>query len=70
MSIRNLDPQEMFINLANAHQPLCQFKASDAAGFESWKKATWPKVLACLGDFPETVDPNPELVCEWHSNGL
>jgi hypothetical protein len=70
MPNRNLNPHVMFQRMAANHQPLARFVAEDVSGFNAWKKETWNKVLACLGEFPETVDPNPELVCEWSEKGL
>jgi len=70
MPNRNLNPHVMFQRMAADHRPRAAFKATDAEGFNAWKEETWGKVFACLGDFPEAVDPNPELVCEWNEKGL
>ena len=34
------------------------------------EKNTWPKVLATLGDFPEKVALNPQLLAEWEEDNL
>ena len=61
---RNQSPQEMFIRMADGHQP--KFHFEDWSGdFDEWKAAARPEVMNCLGTFPETVDPNPELQVEW-----
>jgi len=69
MTIRNLSPQTMFEKLALEHKPLCRFDAKKQ-NFTAWKKNTWPKVLATLGDFPEKVPLNPQLLAEWEEDGL
>lgn len=69
MTIRNLSPQTMFEELANAHKPLCRFDPKKHK-FAVWKKNTLPKVTATLGDFPPKVNPNPQLLAEWKEDGL
>lgn len=69
MSIRNLSPQTMFEKLSLEHKPLCCFDAKKQ-NFNAWKKNTWPKVLATLGDFPPKVKLNPQLLAEWEEDGL
>jgi hypothetical protein len=59
----------MFIRMADGHQP--KFHFEDWSGdFDEWKAAARPEVMNCLGTFPETVDPNPELQVEWEEDGL
>ncbi len=70
MNPRNLSPLEMFVQLAREHKPLCQFEGSNKQQFEEWKANTYPKVKATLGDWPERVELNPELVVEWQQDGL
>ena len=66
---RNLSPQEMFVRMADSHQP--QFHFEDWSGdFEAWKATAKPEVMKCLGAFPETVDPNPEMQVEWEEDGI
>ena len=69
MAFRNLSPQEMFVQWGLKHKP--QYRFQEWTGdFASWKAEARPKVLATLGDFPERVPPNPELLAEWAQDGL
>src|SRR5476651_48187 len=67
MNPRNLSPQQMFENMAREHKPLCAFTGGD---FASWKQDAMPRVMATLGDFPQRVEPNPQLLAEWEHDGL
>ena len=67
MANRNLSPHHMFWQMAHEHKPLQSFDGGD---FASWKKETLPKVMATLGDFPERVPLNPELMAEWEHDGV
>jgi len=69
MTIRNLSPQTMFEELAYAHKPSCRFDPKKQ-NFAAWKKNTFPKVMATLGDFPPKVKLNPQLLAEWEEDGL
>jgi dienelactone hydrolase len=60
----------MFDLLAREHVPQYSFAGTSPASFEEWKAQTWPKVLATLGDWPERVDANPQLIAEWQHDGL
>jgi len=69
MSFRNLSPQHMFEQTSLERKPKHQF--NDQVGdFNAWKAAALPEVLATLGDFPETVPLNPQLLAEWEHDGL
>jgi hypothetical protein len=70
MTIRNLSPQAMFQRLALEHKPSCAFRGRTPADFRRWHRTTLPRVLACLGDFPGRVPPNPQLLAEWEHDGL
>jgi len=70
MSFRNLSPQRMFELLAAEHEPTHRFTGSTQQEFLAWKRETLPKVLATLGDWPERVPLNPELMAEWEHDGL
>jgi Abhydrolase family len=70
MSVRNLSPQVMFEQLALEHVPEQKFTGSSENDFLAWKQKALPQVLATLGDFPEQVPLNPELVVEWEQEGL
>jgi hypothetical protein len=52
------------------HVPTNRFVGTTQQEFAAWKQHTFPKVLATLGDFPECVPLNPELVVEWEQDGL
>ena len=68
MSFRNLSPQRMFIEMAAEHVP--QFAFNGKMDFAKWKKQALPKVLATIGDSPERVPLNPQLLVEWEHDGL
>ena len=68
MPLRNLSPQRMFQQMAAEHHPSCSFQPG--VDFEHWKNETLPLVKATLGEFPERVDPEPELVAEWEDGTL
>jgi hypothetical protein len=70
MTVRNLSPNQMFIEMAKAHRPAYRFTGETPEDFKAWKAEALPKVLATLGDFPPTVDPNPALMAEWEDEGL
>ncbi|NQT92850.1 MAG: prolyl oligopeptidase family serine peptidase [Lentisphaerae bacterium] len=70
MTIRNLSPQKMFFETALAHKPTHAFRGRDRKSFSRWKKSALPRVLACLGDSPPRVPPNPELLAEWTDKGV
>jgi hypothetical protein len=70
MSFRNLSPQQMFQQMAEDHTPLYHFDGSSRDEFDAWKEAALPQVLATLGDYPDSVPPNPELMVEWEHDGL
>ncbi|MBT6630871.1 MAG: hypothetical protein HOB49_27890, partial [Gemmatimonadetes bacterium] len=70
MTIRNLSPQQMFADLVANRTPELAFAGSSKSQFDSWQTKTLPTVLACLGDSPERVDLNPQLLAEWTHRGL
>ncbi len=70
MTTRNLSPQQMFEKWALEHVPQYHFAAQPGQDFAAWKGEVWPKVLATLGDFPERVPLNPQLLVEWDHDGL
>jgi len=70
MIFRNLSAQRMFEQLAREHRPTCAFQGTRPADFETWKRETLPQVMATLGDFPERVPPEPELLAEYEHRGV
>lgn len=67
MEKRNLSPQQMFFQLALENKPKYSFNGQE---FWKWKEEAITEVLACLGDYPERVPLNPELIAEWKDDGL
>ncbi|MBN1669782.1 MAG: prolyl oligopeptidase family serine peptidase [Kiritimatiellae bacterium] len=70
MSPRNFVPNDMFRQMALAHRPTHSFSGETKADFDAWKADVLPKVIACLGEFPARVPPDPERVAEWEQDGL
>ena len=68
--MRNLNPHTMFVALAEHHRPRYRFAGRTPAQFRRWQAQARPAVMACLGDFPARVPPNPALVAEWTERGL
>jgi len=58
----------MFIEMAAEHVPQYAFNAK--TNFAKWKKQALPQVLATIGDSPERVPLNPQLLAEWEHDGL
>jgi hypothetical protein len=67
---KNLSPQEMFYRLALENNPVFQFNGKNKKDFSEWKKSALPEVMKTLGDFPQKVPLNPELVSKWEHDGL
>lgn len=70
MNSRNLSPHRMFELLAADHKPTNAFSQDKFGSVSQWQSETLPKVVATLGDFPERVPTNPELIVEWEHDGL
>jgi len=70
MSFRNLSPLQMFQKLAETRARSCAFAAENRAEWSQWKADTLPRVMACLGDWPERVPLNPLFLAEWEHDGL
>lgn len=69
MSFRNLNPQEIFIQMTRVHRPKYRFGGGDPVAFAAWKKRALSVVLATLGDFPQRVAAELRLLVEWEGNG-
>ena len=65
MTTRNLSAQRMFELWGQRHRPECRFTATSRSAFSKWQAATRPRVMATLGDFPQRVPLQPELLNEW-----
>jgi len=70
MRVRNLNPHQMFIEMGRQQRPRYRFEGRTRTQFARWQTQALPAVLSCLGDFPEMVPPNPELLAEWSERGL
>jgi dienelactone hydrolase len=70
MTVRNLSPQQMFVEMAARHKPQYHFAGKTRKDFGIWKRQALPKVLATLGDYPAPVPPKAELLAEWEHRGL
>ena len=68
--MRNLDPNRMFYEMALRHRPKFRFDGGTVEEFTLWQQEALPAVINCLGDFPEKVPPNPELIAEWQERGI
>ena len=58
----------MFERWAEEHVPAFSFTAK--TDFNRWKSAARPAVLATLGDMPDKVPPQAELMATWEHDGL
>lgn len=70
MTTRNLSPQQMFVRMADEHEPRCRFTGDGIEVFKTWKEETLPRVLETLGDFPPAVPARPELLAQWEEKGM
>ncbi len=60
----------MFAKWAEFRNPEYSFKTCGLTDFDEWKKQAYPKVISCLGDFPEKVPLIPQLLADWEHDGL
>ncbi|MFW6060531.1 MAG: alpha/beta hydrolase family protein [Phycisphaeraceae bacterium] len=67
---RNLSIDAHFQRLAEAHVPKYRFGVAGPRDFKTWQRELLPQVRALLGEAPETVNLNPELIVEWQEHGL
>ncbi len=65
----NFSPFETFNRLA-AKEPLMRFKGDGPEDFEAWKAQFKAKVLELVGDFPEPVPLDPQVVERTSSDGI
>lgn len=59
---RNLSPYQYFLDLARSHEPAHRYVGGDV---ERWREAALPAVLATLGEPPDPVPAQAELIAEW-----
>jgi len=62
MAKRNFSMIEYFNKMAEHWVPLLSFQGSSLAEFEDWQAKASEKFFELLGDFPEPVDPEPEVI--------
>lgn len=67
---RNLSVQRYFERVSSAHIPAHRFAGSSESDWRRWRQAALPAVQATCGRMPEKVPLNPELLAEWHEDGL
>jgi dienelactone hydrolase len=67
---RIIDPQSFFDRLAQSHRPQHAFAGRTAQQFRQWKKKTLPAVLGTLGQWPQKVRPNAQMLAQWREDGL
>lgn len=69
MKVRNFSPLKMFAQMAAGNPPRFHFPSASQS-FSNWKAEVTPLVLQTLGRWPESVDPEAELVAEWLDRGV
>jgi len=62
MAKRNFSMIAYFNKMAENWTPLLTFRGSTLAEFEDWQAKASEKFFELLGDFPEPVDPEPEVI--------
>lgn len=67
---RSISAQDMFTAMAREHTPEYSYSATQPPDFSAWKNEVWPQVLNTLGDWPERVESNPQLLAEFEHDGL
>jgi dienelactone hydrolase len=60
----------MFEQMARNHAPAARFAATTAGTAAQWREHTLPQVLATLGQMPERVPLDPQLLAEWTEDDL
>ena len=70
MAKRNFSMIEYFNRIAADWEPLLAFKGSTQEDFEEWQSHASEKYFELLGDFPEPVDLDPEIIFSIEENGI
>lgn len=70
MAKRNFSMIEYFNKKAKDWTPLLSFRGSSLAEFEDWQAKASEKFFELLGDFPEPVDPEPEIIYSIEEDGI
>ena len=61
---------EHFVRQALAHRPTYRFDGKTQEQWRAWSAALRPQVLDTLGRLPDKIPPRPQVVAEWHADGL
>ena len=70
MAHRNFSMIEYFDRRVKDWQPQLSFRGSSHEDWKSWREAALAKYLELLGEFPEPVDPAPEVIYAVEEDGL
>ncbi|MCE5215674.1 dienelactone hydrolase family protein [bacterium] len=70
MAKRNFSMVEYFNRIAKDWEPLLTFKGTTEADFEEWQAKASEKFFELLGDFPQPVPLEPEVIFSIEDNGL
>lgn len=70
MAHRSFSMVEYFNRVAKDWKPLLSFGGTSQADFEDWQARASEKFFELLGDFPEPVAPEPEVIFSIEDNGL
>ena len=70
MAHRNFSMIEYFNRRAKDWTPELSFRGSTRAEWETWRVPALEKLLDLLGDFPDAVDPAPDVVYSVEDRGL
>ena len=70
MARRNFSMIEYFNRRAEGWKPRLAFQGTTAVEWEAWRAQALKKLLEVLGDFPEPVEPAPEVLYSIEDDGL
>ena len=70
MAKRNFSMVEYFDKIAKDWRPLLSFRGSTQEDFEDWQARASEKFFDLLGDFPQPVDLDAEVIFSIEDNGL
>lgn len=67
---RNFSINAYLNRRAARHTPTYRFAGATKQDWQRWREELHPRLLATLGQMPEKVPLNPEIVAEWEEDGL
>ncbi|MEX0776627.1 MAG: alpha/beta hydrolase family protein [Phycisphaeraceae bacterium] len=67
---RNLNPYVLFDRLARDDHARLAFTGTTRKDFAAWQQKLLPQVRQTLGQFPQTVEPRPQLLGQWEEDGI